>query len=218
MKSLRYNSKYFLLPVAGVVCYALLYFIAALLYPGGTHEHPASKGYSWTENYWCNLLSENAINGQPNPASPVAFFAMVIVCLSVLMFWWLIISFSDLQSGVKRLLKACALLSMAISIFIFTPYHDAVINVAGGFGVIVLIACYYILYKRNDRMLFLYGIFTFLLMVVNNIMYHGGWFHWLPVVQKFTIFFFLLWIVLVCIKQKSYLQLPAILPSVEKLY
>ena len=47
-------------------------------------------------------------------------------------------------------------------------------------------------------MLFWMGIFNFLLVVLNNILYYGdGLLFYLPVVQKFTFLFFLLWISLV---------------------
>src|SRR3954449_6164304 len=64
-----------LLPLFGIILFLLLYFIATLYYPGGAQFDKTTKGFSWTQNYWCNLLNENAINGLPNPARPIAITA-----------------------------------------------------------------------------------------------------------------------------------------------
>jgi hypothetical protein len=72
-----------LMPLFGSILFSLLYFIATLYYPGGNYLDKGSHGFSWTQNYWCNLLGENAINGHQNLARPIAFTAMAVLSLTL---------------------------------------------------------------------------------------------------------------------------------------
>lgn len=69
-----------LAPILGVIIFVILYIIATLLYPGGSQIEKNAIGFSWVNNYWCNLLNESATNGQPNSAKPVAMAGMFILC------------------------------------------------------------------------------------------------------------------------------------------
>src|SRR5687767_181899 len=77
-----------LLPVFGSFLFALCYVMATLLYPGGSQAGPGS-GFSWSQNYWCNLLAEQSINGASNPARPVAITGMVVLVVSITGFWFI---------------------------------------------------------------------------------------------------------------------------------
>ncbi len=87
-----------LIPLSGSLLFLLLYFIATLYYPGGDQFDKNTKGFSWTQNYWCNLLNENAINGLPNTARPIALTAMAVLCLTLSIFWYLF----PVQVGFKK--------------------------------------------------------------------------------------------------------------------
>jgi hypothetical protein len=66
------GRTWLLVPAAGSVVFALMYFIATLLYPGGSQADKAAIGFSWLHNYWCNLMNENGINGEPNRGQMMA--------------------------------------------------------------------------------------------------------------------------------------------------
>lgn len=55
------KSKWLLFPPTGILIFFMLYVVAALLYPGGSQADKASTGFSWMNNYWCNLLNEKAM-------------------------------------------------------------------------------------------------------------------------------------------------------------
>jgi hypothetical protein len=192
----------FLLPLLGIIVYASLYIFAGSLYPGGSQANKYSSGYNWIHNYWCNLLSENAINGKQNPARPVALTAMVILCLSLSLFWWLFFGVTEYSVKLKIFLRACAILSMLFAFFIFTNWHDRVINLAGLFGLVALGGTYYLLAKKKKWGLFTMGMIGLILILINNLLYHTGNFYRLPVVQVITFIFFLVWIC--CISIDSY--------------
>jgi hypothetical protein len=72
-----------LAPLFGTIVFVCLYLLAAAYYPGGSQADPNAKGFSWLNNYWCNLLNENAMNGQHNSARPMAVTAMAVLGLTL---------------------------------------------------------------------------------------------------------------------------------------
>ncbi len=188
----------FLAPLFGILLFILLYFIATLFYPGGSQLNKNSNGFSWGQNYWCNLLNENAINGQPNPASPIAIAAMFILCFSLIIFWYQFPLNSNMNRGLKLVIQVSGLISMLTGMFLFTGLHDIIVNLATLAGVIAVGGTIVGLRKLGLIWLFWMGIFNFFLVILNNILYYNdGLLIYLPVVQKITFLFFLLWISLV---------------------
>jgi hypothetical protein len=55
--------------------FIILTSIAMLTYPGGTHNDPSTRGYSFTHNFFSSLGLTLAPNGEPNTISAVLFFA-----------------------------------------------------------------------------------------------------------------------------------------------
>ncbi len=190
-----------LLPVAGSIVYLALYAVAVALYPGGSPVDRTSPGFSWLHNYWCNLLNESALNGQPNPARPVALLAMSILCLSLTFFWYLLPGLFKLSSLHANAIRVSGILAMVFASFIFTGYHDLVITIAGLFGLVALTGTFVGLYKTQLHKLLGFGVLCLLLMVVNNYVYYTGHFlYFLPVIQKLTLLVVLTWLSLLTIQ------------------
>jgi hypothetical protein len=195
LKRHQITSLWRLTPLLGSIVFVLLYFIASLYYPGGSQFDKHTKGFSWTQNYWCNLLNENAINGQPNPARPIALTAMVVLCLTLTVFWYLFPIQVDFKKRARLLIQTAGLTAMSIGLFLFTSLHDYIINVATLFGLVALIGTFIGLRKQNLTKLFGMGLFTIVLIGLNNLLYYNtGPLFYLPVVQKITFLYFLLWI------------------------
>ncbi len=204
-RSGRQKRIWMLIPVFGIIIFMVLYVIAAFLYPGGSQVDKNSSGFSWTNNYWCNLLNSYAINGQPNPARPVALTAMAILCGTLAFFWYLFptqINFSELG---RLVIQIAGAVSMTIALFLFTDFHDMIINLASLFGFIALIGTFAGLYKIKFYYLFWLGMLNVLLVALNNYVYYSnGLILYLPVIQKISFAFFLLWIG--CINLVLYLK------------
>jgi hypothetical protein len=184
-----------LAPLYGIVIFVGLYVIAAFFYPGGSQVDKNAKGFSWTNNYWCNLLSEYAINGTANPARPVALTAMCILCVALSFFWYLFPRYCFSNQVNRFVIQFSGMLSMAIATFLFTSLHDSVINIAGALGVVAIAGILFGLYKNRDRVLFWFGIFNLVLIILNNYVYYtNGMIIYLPVIQKFSFLSFLAWI------------------------
>ena len=189
---MKYRS---LMPVIGIIIFAALYIIATQVYSGGSQLDKYATGFSWKNSYWCNLLNENAINGQHNRARPVAVTAMIILCMALTFFWW---SF-PVQINFKRYgrltIQIAGTASMVTALFLFTDIHDIIIIIASVFGLIALIGTLMGLYKVRLNYLFIMGLFNIILVALNNYFYYSkGLLVYLPVIQKISLAFFLLWI------------------------
>ena len=187
-----------LLPLFGSILFLMLYWLATLYYPGGSEWDKNSIGFSWMHNYWCNLLNETAINGSPNPARPIALTGMMILCTSLIVFWYQFPILVDFNKWARLVIQVSGLTAMAIGLFLFTSFHDMIINIATGFGLIALVGTFVGLWKLKWIKLFWMGLLSILLIGLNNLLYYNkDLLLYLPIVQKITFFYFLLWICLI---------------------
>ena len=198
--TIKSQNIFVLTPLFGALLFICLYFVATLFYPGGSQVDINSKGFSWTNNYWCNLLNENAMDGQHNSARPLAILAMFVLCLTLAIFWYIFPKQADLKKSNQLTIQISGVLAMTIGMFLFTDLHDTIVNIASLCGLVAVIGTLIGLHKLKWIKLFWFGIFNLTLVVLNNILYYGeGLKLFLPVVQKMTFLFFLLWICLITI-------------------
>ena len=185
-----------LLPTFGILIFIGLYIYAASLYPGGSPVDPNSIGFDWFNNLWCNLMSEKAINGLENPASPIAIFAAVVLCASLIIFFFQFAKYFVASRTWKMVIKITGVLAMVSAAFIFTRFHDimtTVLSVCGLFGIIGIIRALYI-----NKMTFfmIFGMVCLLFIGLNNLFYYNETFHaYLPLVQQIDIALILTWTV-----------------------
>ena len=189
------KNIWLLSPVLGILLFTVLYIVAALLYPGGSQADKNARGFSWINNYWCNLLNEEAINGQHNPARPVALTAMLVLCVTLTFFWFLFPRYMNFRKYGRLAMQLSGAIAMTIAMFLFTHLHDIVIDVASVFGLVAFVGTFNGLYKSKWYGLFCFGIINLLLVALNNYLYYTkGLIIYLPVVQKITFASFLTWI------------------------
>jgi hypothetical protein len=185
-------------PSFGTLIYLALYIVATFFYPGGSQIDKNSIGFSWTQNYWCNLLNENAINGQHNATRPIAIVATFFLCITLMVFWYIFPKQTGFRKSRKLIVQVSGFASMISIMFISTALHDIVINIATVFGLIAVIGTFIGLLELKWTKLFWVGIFILPLVALNNFFYYKtGLLIYLPVVQKITFLYFLLWICLV---------------------
>ncbi len=192
----KQHNIWLLTPVFGTLVFVLLYIAATLLYPGGSQVDKNSTGFDWFNNYWCNLLNKYAINGQHNPARPVAITGLLVLCLALTTFWFLFSRHSHSGKVPGLIIRLFGTFAMIISLFLFTNMnHDLVTNLASGFGLIATVTVLIVLYKMKWYGLLIFGIFNLLLVSGNNYLYyHEELIVYLPVVQKVSFAAFLLWV------------------------
>ena len=185
-----------MIPVVGVILFIILYFIAANLYPGGSQGNHHSVGFSWTANYWCNLLAGTAMNGQVNPARPVAIAGMLVLCLTLSAFFYIFPRYSNSSRLWTNIIRLSGIIGVSLSFLLLAAVdHDVALDLACFFGLIAFAGVLKGLYSNECRPLFWFGIFNLLLVAVNNYVYYsGGLISALPLIQKFTFISFLAWI------------------------
>ena len=199
------RSSWILFTPVGIFIFIILYFIATQLYPGGSQADKYSKGFSWMDNYWCNLLNEHAINGEPNASRPVALAASLILAFSVSVFWYFFPLYTSFKKSARIILQWSGIVAMLLAIFLFTGFHDAIINIAGFLGIVSLSGTVIALYKRKFYMLFGWVLFNFLLIALNNYVYFSGsLMNYLPIIQKISFLSFLLWFSCVAVRISKY--------------
>ena len=198
------RTNWILIPLFGICLFILLYVIATLYYPGGSNFDSTAAGFSWQHNYWCELMNERAVNGSINDARPIAIVAMAVLVISLASFWY---QFSVVfRSKGWRLIRFAGIASMLIVVFLHLGAHDLIMSIAGALGIAALIGSLVVLFKMRRFAVFYLGIFCICLCVLNNYIYYSGFkFYYLPVIQKFTFFFFLLWFVWVNVLMYRYL-------------
>jgi hypothetical protein len=190
-----------LTPVFGTIIFVVLYVIGTLLYPGGSQVDAKAVGFSWINNYWCNLLNEHAINGEVNPAKPFAIAGMYVLCLTLALFWFLFPGHIRLDKKLMLVIQISGILAMTIASFLFANInHDWVTNLASVFGLIATIGTFIGLYKTKWFGLFAFGLFNLLLVGLNNYVYYTkGLIVYLPVIQKISFASFLIWVCCIAI-------------------
>ncbi len=190
------KSVWILTPVFGTILFVVLYIVATIFYPGGSQVDNNSIGFSWANNYWCNLLNENAINGQHNAAKPIALTGMFVLCLTLTFFWMLFTKHISVSRKLKLLIRISGTLAMTIAFFLFTNIdHDLVTNLSSFFGLIATVGTFIGLYKTRWYGLFAVGLLNILLVILNNYFYYNKeLIIYLPIIQKVSFLFFLIWI------------------------
>lgn len=185
-----------LIPFFGILLFVLLYIVATFFYPGGSIADKSTKGFDWINNYWCDLTDQIARNGEINFARPFALSAMLILFSSLAVFWFHLPKLFEV-SKFNQIIRYSGITSMTVAVFMFTQFHDVVINVAGFFGIITLSGTIIGLYKSKFPKLFYYGLFCLAILLLNFFIFDTGWLlSLLPVIQKATFVFFFIWICL----------------------
>jgi hypothetical protein len=186
-----------LTPVIGVVGFIILDVLATFYYPGGSTFHPHAEGYSWLHNYWSTLLSQTAINGQPNAARPIAIAAMIFLTFSLGLFWFSFSAEIREIGPLRWVIQVSGILSMLITIILVRGPHSLTVNVASIFGLIATVGTTIGARKLEWNSLFWMGIVNIVLIIVNNAFYYIPNLQVaLPLLQKFTFLSYLTWICL----------------------
>ncbi len=206
MKNNRLINYFLLTPFIGIILFILLYIVAAYLYPGGSNINKTEKGFNLITNYWCDLTGDLAKNGEPNSGQFYALIAMTILCFSLMVFWFYLPELFKIKNKTSAIIQYSGIISMSITLFLFTSYHDTVINIAGFFGVIAIILTFNELKKHRFNKLFGLGLMCFMMGSINYGIYQTQQFLFLlALLQKLTFVLCLTWfgiISLLIYKQK----------------
>ena len=183
-----------LLPLVGMVLFIGLYIVAALNYPGGSWMISDQEGFNFWNNYLCDLLDRNAINGELNSARFFARASLGALCVSLLLLWYFLPGLFTKKGRNVYIMWLAGILALVVTMSLTSGTHDITVRIAGIFGVIAFISCFVELYKAKYFSLFYFGIACLLIFLVNYYIYETGTFRGsLPVIQKATFICFIIW-------------------------
>jgi hypothetical protein len=193
-----------LIPPIGFVLYFVLFLIAASLYSGGHVADVDFVGFSWLHNYWCDLSSTLAINGQINEGRQYAIVAMVIACLCLALFYYLFSMHFHLSKFWKLVIPAFGLPSSICAILIFTPFHNSMLLLALVLGLFPVIGITHHIFKGDLIPFKKSGRLLLLLIAANIFIYYTriGLIS-LPLLQKFTFLIALGYVGILCLKMRT---------------
>jgi hypothetical protein len=147
-----------LAPAVGVVAFFALYAVAALLYPGGSHDDHARPGFSFVHNYFCDLLSPVAVNGEPNRGRFFGMLAMALVVPTLALFWHSVVALYPKQRGHVATTRVAGSVSALAMLLLLSPFHDWAVQLGGGFGLIAFGAALVALPRARHGAVFAGGI------------------------------------------------------------
>lgn len=183
-----------LMPCIGILIFIILYLVSTFLYPGGSTYAPGTVGFDWLHNYWCDLTGAVAKNGAPNSARPVALAAMIVLCTSLAVFWYLLPALFENKPR-YQFIRYTGIPAMGIAVFMSTGFHDTVIHLGGVLAGIALVLTFDGLYHYRYYRQLWSGLCCLTLILFNYYIYETGtWLTLLPVVQKITFEVVAVWV------------------------
>lgn len=193
-----------LLPTFGILIFIGIYVYSTSLYPGGSQWDATSVGFDWKQNFWCNLMSEYALNGLENPARPVALLGMIILCSSMTLFFFQFANYFEKNRNWNMTIKIAGALAMFSAVFIFTRFHDIMTTILSVCGVIGIIGIVRALHKNKMTFYKVSGIICMLLIGIINLLYFNeDLIKYLPLVQLMGFILILSWTVGLNFEMKS---------------
>lgn len=140
-------------------------------------------------------MNEKATNGMTNPARPFAISAMIILCGSLVVFFYQFAEYVTNNNFWEKTIKFTGTFSMFFGALIFTKFHDLMTIISSFFGIFVVIGIILTIYRSDLEFYKITGTFCLVILAINNLIYYSGYFiEWLPLIQKFSFLVILIWI------------------------
>jgi hypothetical protein len=188
-------------PALSVAAFVFLYAVAASLYPGGTRAEPSRVGFSFLDNYWCDLLDEITYGGRQNPARRPAIVATVILSAGLAALWWNVPTLCPDARRRAAVARWSGLSSAMVIPFIASRLHNVAIDIAALLGVVAFVAAMSALGRRAGRSLVMLASVALALSLTNYTLWRTGiGLSVLPIVQKGAFTAFLGWIVALALR------------------
>lgn len=206
--------------VVPLVLFGILITVAALVYPGGSFQG-ASAGYSFWHNFWCDLLSARALNGESNVAGSVlSRIAFACFAMALQRFWPLAIALAgrSLAATIAERLGVFGAASLLIVAVVPAAtsqlIHGVAVVVSAGCSILGVILLMRGLLRRREHIAASLGAAVTLTTIVclAQYIYQGlgdtGAATWLAGMQKITTVFLLAFMLQLTSRHQSQLSLP----------
>ncbi len=191
------SKKIWLLsPTIGVIAFALLFYYATLLYPGGSYFDHSLTSFSWVQNYWCDLLDDPTITHKTNPAQVIASAAMLVIAMSVSIFW---ITSIHIHANPKQhhLIQLSGSLGIVSMLFLLIDgYHNIGLSLAGALSLLAFSLTLINSYQQRYMHLFFLACIAILLSLLSYSLFFSRYYTVaLPVIQKLNFLAIGVWMI-----------------------
>lgn len=179
--------------IAGIV-FLILITVTSINYPGGSQIEGSTVGYSWVDNYLCDVIASEAYNGQPHPFYKLGLTAMFFLCGGLSMFFFYFPDWLKLKSYWNPIIKWMGFVSMICAMLIFTDLHNIMIAIASILALPALFGIFLTLYQKKIWSSLYLGIFILILLLLNNVIYYTNYMvSILPQLQKISCVIVIIW-------------------------
>jgi len=187
------------LSILSLICIGSFLFFGILgiqQYPGGSDSQPGSQAFQWLENYWCDLYAPTTYNGETNSARPWAMLATGLLAVGFILAWLSVPSLFSLSRWRAQIMVLPGISGMALTVFLFSPWHDQVINFAGALLGLSIVAICPLLYRQGYTKFSFWGGLSVFTGAITYIVYQTGLMPGsLPLLQKIAMLIFTGWMV-----------------------
>jgi len=119
-------------------------------------------------------MNEKGMIGQMNTARPYAITAMIILCVSLAIFFIQFAQKFAQNRFWKFTIKVFGILAMTFAVLIYTKYHDLMTTLSSIFGIFVVVGIVWEVYKSKLNLFKIGGIVCVILLGIKNYIYYSG--------------------------------------------
>jgi hypothetical protein len=149
-------------------------------------------------------MAEKSMNGLENPARPIAITGLVILCLSMTLFFFQFANYFEKNKNWKITIKIAGTIAMFSAIFIFTTLHDVLTTVLSLCGIVVIIGMIRALYNNKLTVFMIIGVLSIAIIGINNFFYYNEYLtEYSPLIQKAGFILILSWTIGLNLKMNS---------------
>lgn len=187
----KFNLKYLAyFPIIGLAIYLVLSVVAATLYPGGSYNEPYNTlGYSFFDNFFCDVMNATTESGLENEARPLAIISHLLLSLIMIVFFYILPEIFEKPTRNTKIIRYSGVIGMVLFIFMFTKYHNYLVVTTAIFGTLAFLALLQELKKYANKG---FKILTLCVLAISVIVFFTYQtrigFYYTPILQK-TAFF-----------------------------
>ena len=186
-------------PFIGLPAYVVFTVWAGLKYPGGSINDPNASGFSYFNNFFCDLMVDTTENGIKNPARPIAMIGHIFLSVSMIIFFAIVPEIFKVKNFVTRSIQVFGVISMVFFIFFYTKQHDTLVWYTGVSGTLASLFLLYEIFKFNNKGLISITFLALILSIFNFVSFVSGFcIDWLPFIQKFSFLIDAIWVFWIC--------------------
>jgi hypothetical protein len=194
LRFIKNHYPYF--PIVGLGLYLIVFSVSAKAYPGGSINAPNQQGYSFYNNFLCDVMDPVTKGGGQNYARPLAIIAHLILSFTMIWFFFILPEIFIKQNRNTLLTRYIGMLTMSVFVFMFTSYHDLIVTLTGILGTLALIPFFLELHNYPNSLLKQLAYLCFGLSVLVFFIFETKiGFSYLPFLQKIVFMVDALWVI-----------------------